>query len=61
VTSAVVLSVGSHVTLGAACYPDVTFCVPAELCGVTCTVVLRHIVLTATEDLKYDVKFVVFV
>jgi hypothetical protein len=43
-TSAVVLNEDSHVPLGAACYPDVAFCVPAEGCGATCTAVLRHIV-----------------
>jgi len=36
-TSPVVLNDGSHVPLGAACYPDVAFCVIAEGCGATCT------------------------
>ena len=56
-TSAVVLNEGSHVPLGAACYPDVAFCVPAEGCDTTYTCVTSHCV-TASEDLKYGVKLI---
>jgi len=58
-TSAVVLTEGSHVPLGAACYTDVAFCVPADGCGATCTGCVTSHFVTASEDLKYDVKRVV--
>ena len=57
-TSAVLLNEGSHVPLDAACYPDVDFCVPAEGCGASCTCCVTSHCVTASEDLKYDVKFV---
>jgi len=41
-TSAVVLNECSQVPLGAACYPDVAFCVPAESCGASCTCATSH-------------------
>jgi hypothetical protein len=47
-TSALTLNDGRQVPLGAACYPDVAFCVLAEGCGAICI----------SYDLKYDVKFV---
>jgi len=55
-TSAVVLAEGCHVPLGAACYPDVAFCVPAEGCGATCTFCVTSHCVTASVDLKFDVK-----
>lgn len=60
-TSTAVLNEGNHVPLEAACYPDVGFCVPAEACGVSwiCCVMLHCV--NASEDLKYDIKFVVSV
>jgi len=39
------------VPMGAACYPDVALCVPAERYGATYTCVTSHCV-TASEDLK---------
>jgi len=57
-TPAVVLNEGSHVPLGAACYPDVAFCVIAEGCGATCTCCVTSHCVTASEGWKYDVKFV---
>jgi hypothetical protein len=36
-TSASMLNEGSDVPLGAACYSDATFCVPAEICGASRT------------------------
>jgi len=59
-TTAVVLNEGSHVSLGAACYPDVAFCVPAECCGATCTCCVTSHCVTASEDFKYYVKFIAF-
>jgi len=44
--------------LGAARYPDVAFCVPAESCGASCTICVTSHCVTASEDLKYDVDFV---
>ena len=55
-TLAAVLNEGSHVSLGAACYPDVAFCV-AGSCGATCTSVTSQCV-TFSVDLKYEVDFV---
>ena len=52
------LNEGSHVLLGAACYSDVAFCVPAEGCGTSCICCVTSHCVTASEDLKYDVKFV---
>ena len=57
-TSAVVLNEGSHVSLGAACYPDVAFCVPADSCSATCTRCVTSYCVTASEDLIYEVDFV---
>ena len=57
-TSALTLNEGSHVPLSAACCLDVVFCVPAEGCGATCTCCVTSHCVTASEDLKYDVKVV---
>ena len=57
-TSAVVLNEGSHVSLGAACYPYVAFCGTAEGCGATCTCFVMSHCVTASEDVKYEVDFV---
>ena len=57
-TSAVVLNEGSHVPLGAASYPDVTFCGTANSCGATCTCCVTSHCVTASEDLNYEVDFV---
>ena len=55
-TSAVVLNEGSQVLLGAACYPDVGLCVPAEGCGVLWICCVRSHLVTASKDLKYDIN-----
>jgi hypothetical protein len=57
-TSAVVLNEGSQVPLGAACCPNVAFCVPADSCGASCICCVTSHCVTASEGLKYDVKFV---
>jgi len=56
-TSALTLNEGSHVALGAACYPDVAFCVTAEGCGASLTYFVTSHCVTADETLKYDVKY----
>ena len=55
-TSAVVLNDGIQVLLGAACYPDVGFCLPAEGCGVSWICCVRSHCVTASKDLKYDIN-----
>jgi hypothetical protein len=57
-TSVLMLNEDRHVPLGAACYPDVDFCVTAEGCGATCTCCVTSHCVTASEDLKSDVDFV---
>jgi hypothetical protein len=46
------------VPLGAACKPEVVFCVPAENCGASCTCCVTSHCVTASENLKYDLKFI---
>ena len=57
-TPALMLNEASHVPLGAACYPDVNFCVPAGGCGASCTCCVTSHCVMASEGVKYDVKFV---
>ena len=44
--------------LGAACYPDVVFCVPAESCGATGTCCVTSHCVTASDDSKSEDNFV---
>ena len=44
--------------LGAACYPDVDFCVPTESCGSSYICCFTSHCVTAFEGLKFDVKLI---
>jgi hypothetical protein len=61
VTSGFMLNAGSHVPLGAACYPGVAFCVPCESCAASNDCYLTSYCVTLSDDLKNDVDFVALV
>jgi len=51
-TSALMLHEGSHVPLNAACYRDVSFCVPTESCVASCIYFATSHCVTASEELN---------